>query len=237
MWLYSSLLFFSILVPVVLSFDKKLQFYKHWKYVCPSMCIVAFFYIAVDVLFTKMGVWGFNSLYHLNKMLLGLPIEEWLFFLIIPYASIFLHESVVLYFPNFKLNDSFCRILSTALIVCLLIAILLNLDKAYPVYIFSSVTIALAVSFFDKSKVINRFYLTFLVILVPFIIVNTILTGTFIDQEVVWYNDDENLGIRFLTIPIEDFGYAFSLILFNLLLISKLKYTANKNLKIIGNGI
>jgi len=223
MWLYFSLLFFSILVPLTLSFDKKLQFYKLWKFVFPSIFFVAFFYIAFDISFTKQGVWGFNSLYHLNKLLLGLPIEEWLFFIVIPYASIFLHESLVLYFPNFKLNNSFTRTLSAIIIVCLFVAILFNLDKAYTVYIFSSVIIALAFSFFDKSKVINSYFLTFLVILIPFVIVNAILTGSFIDQEVVWYNNIENLGIRFLTIPIEDFGYAFSLILFNLLIIAKLR--------------
>lgn len=231
MWLYSYLLFFSILVPLVLSFDKKLQFYKFWKFLFPSVIIVASFYIAVDIFFTKQGVWGFNSAYHLNKLLFGLPIEEWLFFLVIPYASIFLHESFVLYFPNFKLNNGYSRTLSIAIIVLLSIAILANLHKAYTVYIFSSVNIALVFSFFDKSKVINSFYLTFLVILIPFIIVNAILTGSFIDQEVVWYNNNENLGIRFLTIPIEDFGYAFSLILFNLLLIARFRSKVNNNLK------
>jgi len=230
MWLYSSLLFFSILVPIALSFDKKLQFYKQWKYLFPSIFVFAFFYIGFDVLFTKHGVWGFNAQYHLNKLLLGLPIEEWLFFLVIPYASIFLHESLVLYFPNFKLKNGLSKIISGIVIISLLIVLLFSLDKGYTVYIFSSVIIALVLSFLDSYKVINSYYLTFLVILIPFVIVNAILTGSFIDQEVVWYNNDENLGIRFLTIPIEDFGYAFSLILFNLLLIAKIR-KANNNLK------
>ena len=34
-----------------------------------------------------------------------------------------------------------------------------------------------------------------------------------IPDEVVWYNDNQNLGIRFFTIPVEDFVYAFSMIL------------------------
>jgi len=50
------------------------------------------------------------------------------------------------------------------------------------------------------------------------------LTGSFIEEEIVWYNNSENLGIRFFTIPIEDFGYAFSLILLNLMLIGQLKH-------------
>ena len=45
---------------------------------------------------------------------------------------------------------------------------------------------------------------------------NGILTGSFIENEVVWYNNLENLNIRLFTIPIEDTVYAFTLILLNL---------------------
>jgi lycopene cyclase domain-containing protein len=108
--------------------------------------------------------------------------------------------------------------------------IVFNFDKAYTVYISSTVIVALVFALFDKTNVIQSYYSTFLVILIPFIVVNAVLTGSFIAHEVVWYNDHENLGIRFLTIPAEDFGYAFSLILFNLLLVAKLKNRANVKL-------
>jgi lycopene cyclase domain-containing protein len=65
---------------------------------------------------------------------------------------------------------------------------------------------------------LQTFFLTFLVMLIPFFIVNGILTGSFIENEVVWYNNSENLGIRLFTIPIEDTIYALSLILTNLAL-------------------
>jgi len=223
MWLYSSLLFFSLIVPLALSFDRKLQFYKSWKFLFPSIFTVAFFYLVFDVYFTKIGVWGFNSLYHLNILVAGLPIEEWLFFIAVPYATLFLHESLTLYFPRFRLNDKLSRVLTIALILILSAIIALNLKKAYTVYISSTVIVALVFALVDKTKVIQSYYSTFLVILIPFLAVNAVLTGSFIDQEVVWYNNAENLGIRFLTIPVEDFGYAFSLILFNLLLVAKLK--------------
>ena len=58
-----------------------------------------------------------------------------------------------------------------------------------------------------------------MILLIPFFIVNGILTGSFIAEEVVWYNNSENLNIRIFTVPIEDIVYAFSLILSNLILI------------------
>ena len=223
MWLYSVLLIASISVPLALSFDKKLQFYRQWRYVFPSLFIIALFYIIFDIYLTRLGVWGFNPLYHLNILIFGLPLEEWLFFFIIPYASIFLHESFVLYFPDVHLHRLPAKILSAMLIVLAALVLFFNHDKTYTVYIFTILILVLLPALAGRENVTGRFYITFLIILIPFIIVNAILTGSFLSRVVVWYNDQENLGIRFLTIPVEDFGYAFSLILLNLMLISRLK--------------
>ena len=53
------------------------------------------------------------------------------------------------------------------------------------------------------------FYLSYAIILIPFTLVNGVLTGYITPEPIVWYNDAENLGIRFLTIPIEDYLYYF----------------------------
>ena len=223
MWLYALLLICSVSVPLIFSFDKKLQFYKKWNYIFPSILLVAAFYLIADIYLTKIGVWGFNPRYHLNILIANLPLEEWLFFLIIPYASLFLHESMILYFPNLKLNNAWTFLITITLILVSTAVIIFNFDRIYTIYIFSLVIVSLLLSIFDKKRVISRFFVSFLLILIPFVIVNAILTGSFIHHEVVWYNNQENMGIRFLTIPVEDIGYAFSMILFNLLLASQLK--------------
>ena len=53
--------------------------------------------------------------------------------------------------------------------------------------------------------------------LIPFFIVNGTLTVTNIVDEVVWYNNLENLNYRLGTIPVEDTIYAFTMILTSLL--------------------
>lgn len=223
MSLYFALLLGSVAVPLALSFDKRLQFYKQWKYVFPSIITISALYIVFDVWLTKMGVWGFNSQYLSGIYLLELPIEEWLFFVVIAYASLFLHFSVVEYFPNFRLKNGAAKLLTLTLVVFSLAMVFLNIHKTYTVYIFVKMTVVLLLALLSKSKALSAFYATFLVILVPFVIVNGVLTGSFIDGEVVWYNNAENLGIRFFTIPVEDFAYAFTMLLFNLLLLDKFK--------------
>lgn len=223
MSLYTIILIASISIPFILSFDKKLQFYKQWKYLIPSIVIIALFYIVGDIYFTKIGIWGFNREHLSSIFLFKLPIEEWLFFLAIPYASIFLHDVLHVYFPNFKVSKKTARYLSFFFMALSVVVLLLNLDKAYTVYIFSVFIVVLLISFFDKSKAINRFYCTFLIILIPFVLVNGVLTGAFTAEPVVWYDHTQNLNLRFITIPIEDFVYGFTMLLAAIMLRNRLK--------------
>ena len=223
MSLYFILLTASGAVPLLLSFDKRLQFYKQWKYVFPSILLVALVYIVFDVNFTNRGIWGFNPKYLSGIYLFTLPLEEILFFIVIPYASIFLHESIREYFPKLEIPKSLNKGLLIALILVSLLIAVFNADKSYTFYISLKLAIALLLVLLLRSRITRSFFITFGVILVPFLIVNGILTGSFIEGEVVWYNNTENLGVRIFTIPIEDFAYAFSMILYNLLLIEQLK--------------
>lgn len=223
MSLYFILLIFTGVVPLSLSFDKRMQFYKQWKYVLPSIFIVAAVFIAFDIYFTRQGYWGFNARYLSGVNIFHLPLEECLFFVFVPYASIFLHETFREYFPKMILHKRVSDSILYALIVAGALLAVLYFNKSYSLYIFTKFTLVLILAILTDSKVIRSFLLTFFVILVPFLIVNGILTGSFIEDEVVWYNNAENLEIRIFTIPVEDFVYAFTLIYLNLFLIEQFK--------------
>lgn len=173
-------------------------------------------FIPWDVIFTINGVWGFNSDYFLGVEILSLPFEEWLFFLCIPFACVFTHYAVLLYFPNLKLKKVTTKAISISLVLILFVLALVNYDKWYTLVNFSLAIPLTWLVYKYNPQLLQHFLLTFLVMLIPFFIVNGILTGSWIDNQVVWYNDAENLGIRMGTIPIEDSIYAYSMILMNL---------------------
>jgi len=222
MWLYALLLTGSFIVPFLLSFDRKLRFREKWNIVVPAILVVAAVFILLDMLYTRLGIWGFNSRYHSGVKIAGLPVEELLFFLVIPYASLFIHYAFFFYYPKVHPGKFASQVITICLIGVSVAVIMLNTEKAYTVYAFGALMLSLLLSLADKTHEISRFYLSFLIILIPFMIVNGVLTGTLIDQEVVWYNSGEIIGLRVLTIPAEDFAYGFSLILFNLLTINLL---------------
>ncbi len=229
MSLYLILLILSIIFPLVLSFDKKVGFYKHWPLLLPSLLLTGALFILFDIYFARNGIWGFNPKYHSGIVLADLPLEEWLFFIVIPYASIFIHYVMIAYFPDAILPDKTTKMISASLLAILFLAIILNPDRAYSVVYFSLMIFVLLISMFERTGLLNRFYVSFPVILIPFITINGILTGSFIEGEVVWYNSAEITGLRIITIPVEDFAYGFSLILINLLFMNYFRKLFYKN--------
>lgn len=102
------------------------------------------------------------------------------------------------------------------LAILLFLGGLIFYDRWYPsvTFIFASIFLLLH-RWVWKTNYLGKFYVAFIFILIPFFIVNGILTGTGIEEQVVWYNDSENLGFRMGTIPVEDTFYGMLLLLMN----------------------
>ena len=228
MSLYLILNIASFIIPFAYSFEKKMHFIRWWKSVFLSIFMVALFFIIWDVIFTSQGVWGFNPEYHLGVDIAGLPIEEILFFICIPYASIFTHNAFIYFFENAKLSDKLTKYISLGSLIIAIFVLFYAFPKKYTSVTFSIFILLMGYSLLKKPPILSQFYITFLIILIPFFIVNGILTGSFIENEVVWYNNDENLNIRLLTIPVEDAVYAFNMLYPSLLLIEFFKKKFNK---------
>lgn len=214
-YLYLTLDLFTVLFPFLFSFYSKANFSKKWKYLWPSILISGIIFIVWDEFFTRMGVWGFNEAYLSGLYIGSLPLEEVLFFICIPYACVFTYEAL-----NHLISKNYIRssqkITSVVLILICLFLGTTNIDKEYTSTTFLSLALYLIfLQFIKKESFLGRFYLAYLFILIPFFIVNGILTGYGIEEPVVWYNDDENLGLRIATIPVEDVFYGMVLILMN----------------------
>jgi len=212
-YLYLYLNIGSFIVPFLFSFHPKLQFYKKWKSLLVGIFVMMALFISWDVLFTNNGIWGFNDNYISGFKILNLPIEEWLFFICIPYACLFTHYSLRHFFENLAFSKKTTSIIYVFLLCFLILPLWYFYDHWYTMVNFVYALILLGLIYNYKPRLLQEFLPTYLVILLPFLIVNGILTGSFIEEQVVWYNDAENLGIRIFTIPIEDSIYALTMLL------------------------
>jgi len=209
-WTYFTLLGLSLLYPLAQSFEKRVFMHRKIKFILPGLLVTGTVYILWDIWFTKAGIWGFNHNYTREVYLLGLPVEEWLFFLVVPYCCIFLYE-VLRYFVKRFYYPDFSRILIYVLLVLLIGSLPFVWHRTYTFTSSAFTSLMLILQLFQKTYKtwFSGFMLTYLVSLIPFLIVNGFLTSI----PVVWYDNAENLGIRIYTVPLEDFIYLMGLLL------------------------
>ncbi len=209
---YALLLAGSIFFPLVLSFDRKVAFYRYWKFLFPSTLVTATVFIIWDIYFTRHNVWWFNNEFVTGWFIAGLPIEEWLFFFVIPYCCMFIYEVSRAYFT--REWKGFIQPLNVILFIVFLGVTVLNFDRTYTAVNFGIATFLIGLQFFLKTHktYLFHFYTAYALSLIPFFLVNGVLTS----MPVVGYNNEENLAIRVWTIPIEDSAYLVNLLLMNL---------------------
>ena len=203
----------SFLIPFLFSFHPRLKFYKRWKELFLGMAIMMAVFIPWDIAFTVNGFWGFNPDYISGISFLNLPLEEWLFFICIPYACLFTHYSLLELFPNFRLTHKQVSVVYILLCSILIITLWYNYDRWYTGLNFTYGLLVLSLVYNLRPHLLQTFLATYVVILIPFFLVNGVLTGSWIPEQVVWYNNVQNLGIRMGTIPVEDTIYNLGMLL------------------------
>ena len=199
-----------ILIPIVaLSFDRRVAFYKSWKYLLPAIALVGIIFILWDFVFTDFGVWGFSHDYTLDARVLKLPLEEWMFFLSAPFACMFIYECLRYYFPK-DTFASFDKPLSIGMAALLILIGILTWGRLYTSFTCLAAGILILLNYYTVTNTYRTFfYKTQLVSFIPFILINGVLTGSITKAPVVMYNSSEILDLRFITIPVEDFVYCF----------------------------
>jgi lycopene cyclase domain-containing protein len=202
-----------IIVPLLLTFEQNLKFYKKLRPVLTSILIASPVYIIWDSIATIHGDWDFNPKYLLGIHFFNLPLEEILFFVTVPYSIIFIFETVNYYLKERKIF--FNRYLYFTIILLLLVGIVVFRDQNYTLIVFIYCIIFFAISSFFFRDIIKSkvFWITILISYIPFLIINYVLTSL----PIVTYNPNAIWGNRLLTIPLEDFFYSFSMISFWLL--------------------
>lgn len=226
---YGWILIISVFLPTVLSFHPKIMFYKKWGRALLAGMIVAIPFWIWDIKATHGGDWRFNPVYVSQIKFFGLPIEEILFFIIIPFCCLFMWEvlnnlaSDRLIKSNYKYKWIFIFFLMTS-------AALWH-NKNYTFNILGAAMMTwLIVKKIDGAIFYSTNYWKWILLsFVPFLAVNGWLTY----MPAVIYSDKAIIGIKLGTIPVEDFLYSWSWLTLNLVAYRKLKNKQIENSKYI----
>jgi len=207
---------FTVLVPFLFSFHPKIQFYKTWKQFFLASIIVAFFFVIWDSIFTYLQVWSFNPRYVIGIYFLKLPIEEILFFICIPFSCVFTFFCLDKFYNlswSDKMEKSFVIIFFSVLV---LIGLIFGSRLYTSITLISCAFTCVFLKFIFRVKWFGKAISVYAILLIPFLIVNGILTGSGLQQPVVIYNKTEIMNIRLFTIPVEDAFYGLELFILTL---------------------
>ncbi|KRO67245.1 MAG: lycopene cyclase [Cryomorphaceae bacterium BACL21 MAG-121220-bin10] len=221
----------SLTVPFLFSFHPKIQFYKHWSTVFPGILVMMLIFIPWDIYFTQHGFWGFNPDYLTGISLWGLPLEEWLFFVCIPYACLFTHYTIARLKPQWSLSQINAQRVFLILSSLLVISLWYGYTNWYTATSFSFALLVLGLTNNYNADLFRTFFVSFAIISVPFFMVNGVLTGSGLPEPVVWYNNSENFGLRLGTIPVEDTIYNLGMLLTIVLVSNWLEQRRKKSAK------
>jgi lycopene cyclase domain-containing protein len=211
----------TLIIPLIFSFHPSIRFDRKWKSVLPAIFITAILFLIWDVWFTVIGVWSFNPTYIMGIYFFTLPVEEILFFICIPYACVFTYYCLNLFLKKDAFKTS-SRFFIYSLLVLLPIIGLFSYNRLYTLVTFLLLPLFFGIlRFYFKVNYLGQFIRAYLILLIPFTLVNGLLTGTALNAPVVLYNNAENLGSRLLTIPVEDIFYGMLLILMNVFIFEK----------------
>ena len=203
---------FTIIIPVLRSGEAKLRFYHKLRYFLPGMFFTGLFFIVWDYFKAKQGVWVFNDRYILGLRFFGLPVEEFLFFITVPYACTFTYEAVSYFFGQ-RITAGRERYIVWGISLLAIVSAVFCRHKAYTfsVLLIAGMIFPLATLLLRRNT-LNVFFIAYFISLIPMAIVNGLLTCL----PVVTYDNSQNLGIRIGTIPVEDFLYAAILLVMNI---------------------
>jgi lycopene cyclase domain-containing protein len=212
----------SAIVPFIYSFHPAIGFNKQFRPAFFSLALVSLPFLVWDMYFTGMGVWGFDPRYITGLYIGNLPVEEVMFFLFIPFSCLFTYFTIK---KNLVKNKRVGYEAGWGLgaVVLLLTGSFVFSELYYTSWTFVFLGIAVLTFTIFFRGYFAAFIASYVVLLIPFFVTNGILTGSGIDKPVVWYNNNENLSVRVLTIPIEDFFYGMLLILLNVMVFETLK--------------
>ena len=218
---YLTLDFLILIFPLLLSFKWKFKYYKYYKPLFSSIIIVGLSYIIWDAIVTFRGDWWFNKDYLIGIEIAGLPIEEILFFIIVPYSCIFIYENFVYFIKDKEIYYN--KYLYYIISILFLISGLIFYYQDYTILALISCSLFFFVAnkFYPSILKSRLFWFYIIISFAAFMIFNYLLTSIPIvlyNPEAIWGGTVSQIwNGRFITIPFEDFFYNFSMLSFYLM--------------------
>ncbi|MCA9369962.1 MAG: lycopene cyclase domain-containing protein [Pseudomonadales bacterium] len=204
---YALLLLSIVFFPLLLAHTRQFSFAGEWRRFAWVCIVLLLFFIPWDVAAHSIGHWWFNPEYTLPYTAIGLPLEEWGFFTAVSFSMLFLYvqlrrlSGAGAAYPPVS-SRQYCLYYTAVLALAVILPALALLHVSYTalVVLAAVCTLCLWRVFGTADRALSAHLMLGFVF---FFIYNYALTSL----PVVLYGSPWILGVRMLTIPVEDSLY------------------------------
>lgn len=209
---YLFLLLIFLVIPIILSFQKKKRFIFRLRYLLPATIFSAAIFLMWEWRFTEFGIWSYNPDFITGIDLLKVPLEVWFSVFILPFSSVYIYEWLKIRFENFEKPNLF---LAVSLVLFVMFAVLAYFYRRelFSFFTFFLTAIYLGYTIFRNrfKKYYTKFYLAFAISLVPFMVVSLVMYSL----PVISYDASHTMQVPLLGVPVERLVYLYLMLLIN----------------------
>ncbi|ACP37279.1 conserved hypothetical protein [Sulfolobus islandicus M.14.25] len=196
-----SMIFFPALI---LSLFVRRNYFQLLK----SIAIVSPLYLFWDFLATWKDSWSFNPKYVMGIYVINLPMEEVMFFLVTPFATLLIFDFVMNSVRDREVKWVQKVIITTIPLLIITLPFVFNYSYTFIDFLYLIMSFIISLLIARDLLVSRNFWIFIGLSYIPFLLFDYFLTS----DPVVIYGPNSILGIRFITIPVEDFIYSFSML-------------------------
>ncbi|MBN1821671.1 MAG: hypothetical protein JXR31_09230 [Prolixibacteraceae bacterium] len=201
------------IVVLIFSLKKELNIRGQVKYFFPALIISGALFIMFEIRFVEFEVWQYKLNHLVGKYYMSLPVETWLYYIVMLFTGFLIYRIVSIFSP-FKINANYFVFLSLVLLAVFAAMAYFYRILTYTFVIFMFLTVYFGYVIFRGKfkKHYQDFYISFLLELVPFFILNILATRL----PVITYNSKYITGINLFGVPFENMAGFFLLFLMSI---------------------
>lgn len=193
----------ALLIPVLFSIWKKTFREINWLALIVAILCSGTFFVLRNYYLIHIGVKVYNPEHLIGSYIFGMPIEDILFFVTVPYAFIFIYRWTTKYFKHLEIQQ-FTYVFSLILTLTSILLSVVYYDHIYTFLTVSVLAIFNGVVYFGYTpKWYSKFLIAFFLVTLHYILIDGIITLS-VENKIVFHAEDSVIGLYFFSIPIED---------------------------------
>lgn len=187
--------------------------WKKMKYIFPSILITETLFIMFGARLAELKIIIFNDDHLINSSFMGLPAEEWLYYLIIPLFIFWVYELAKAKTSHLR-PQNYYVVLSLVLLLAFIAIAYFSRRQVYTSLVFLFLSAYFGYIIFRNLFKAHypAFYISFLISFIPYFLLDLLFTGL----PVVEYNTAYMLNLKLFSVPVENIGGFFLLCLMNI---------------------